>query len=110
MKNVAGVDEAGRRSSVGPVVAASVIAEVYRDSLLVDLHKDFPHYGWVENFGYLTKAHKKRFANLGFANITGRRRRPLKTNFVVYKKIIIYNFNIYNVTTRFIGDKKLNAR
>jgi len=36
---------------------ASIIAKVYRDRLMTDLHQDFPHYGWNTNAGYGTAQH-----------------------------------------------------
>lgn len=37
--------------------AASIIAKVYRDRLMVQYHKEYPHYAWDRNSGYGTKAH-----------------------------------------------------
>jgi ribonuclease HII len=39
------------------ISAASIIAKVIRDRMMVDLHKIFPIYGWDKNKGYLTKSH-----------------------------------------------------
>lgn len=39
------------------VAAASIVAKVYRDALLADLHNLFPQYGLAENKGYATPAH-----------------------------------------------------
>lgn len=39
------------------IAAASVIAKVTRDRIMLDLHKIFPVYGWDRNKGYLTKEH-----------------------------------------------------
>ena len=39
------------------IAAASVIAKVTRDQIMLDLHKIFPVYGWEKNKGYLTKEH-----------------------------------------------------
>lgn len=39
------------------VSAASVIAKVERDSLMTELHQQFPHYGWDGNKGYGAKVH-----------------------------------------------------
>ena len=37
--------------------AASIIAKVYRDHLMDDFAKDYPHYGFEKNKGYGTAAH-----------------------------------------------------
>jgi ribonuclease HII len=39
------------------VAAASVLAKVSRDRMMLDLHERFPHYGFAEHKGYITDAH-----------------------------------------------------
>ena len=39
------------------ISAASIIAKVYRDNLMIKLSKKFSNYAWDRNFGYGTKAH-----------------------------------------------------
>jgi ribonuclease HII len=41
------------------VAAASVLAKVARDRIMVDLHAEIPAYGWNENKGYATAAHRE---------------------------------------------------
>jgi ribonuclease HII len=43
------------RSAV--VAAASIVAKVYRDELLVELHKSDPRYGFADHKGYATPEH-----------------------------------------------------
>lgn len=43
-----------RSVSIG---AASILAKIYRDQWMRDLHKDYPHFGWNTNVGYPTKKH-----------------------------------------------------
>ncbi|MBT2586318.1 ribonuclease HII [Arthrobacter sp. ISL-95] len=40
------------------VAAASVLAKVARDRIMVDLHSEIPSYGWNVNKGYATSAHR----------------------------------------------------
>ena len=40
------------------IAAASVLAKTYRDTLMQQLAKTFPPYGWETNVGYPTKAHR----------------------------------------------------
>lgn len=40
------------------IAAASVLAKTYRDDLLLKLHEEFPKYGWKDNKGYGTVAHR----------------------------------------------------
>tara|TARA_B100000575_G_C23100460_1_gene634878 strand:+ start:53 stop:622 length:570 start_codon:yes stop_codon:yes gene_type:complete len=39
------------------ISAASIVAKVYRDSLMIKLSEKFSNYAWEKNFGYGTKAH-----------------------------------------------------
>jgi len=39
------------------IAAASIIAKVTRDRLMVALHEIHPEYGWAANKGYGTEAH-----------------------------------------------------
>jgi ribonuclease HII len=40
------------------VAAASIIAKVERDTMMCQLHTEYPSFGWDENKGYGTAAHK----------------------------------------------------
>ena len=39
------------------IAAASIIAKVYRDRLMLDLDRDFPDYGFAQHKGYGTEKH-----------------------------------------------------
>jgi ribonuclease HII len=41
------------------IAAASVLAKNYRDELMTNLSRQFPHYGWEQNVGYPTVHHRK---------------------------------------------------
>ncbi|EEW26807.1 ribonuclease HII [Rhodobacter ferrooxidans] len=47
------------------IAAASIIAKVTRDAIMVDLAQQHPGYGWEANAGYPTKAHLAALLNLG---------------------------------------------
>ena len=47
------------------IAAASIIAKVTRDRIMVDLAQQHPGYGWETNAGYPSKAHKEALRNLG---------------------------------------------
>ena len=47
------------------IAAASVLAKVTRDRLMVDLHADYPVYGWAGHKGYPTAAHYAALAEHG---------------------------------------------
>ncbi len=44
-------------SKSASIAAASILAKVSRDKFMKELAKEFPHYGWESNKGYLTKLH-----------------------------------------------------
>ncbi len=47
------------------VAAASVIAKVHRDRLMIEHDEQYPGYGWVSNKGYSTPEHFAAIASLG---------------------------------------------
>ncbi len=47
------------------IAAASIVAKVLRDRLMVDLAQQHPGYGWERNAGYPTKAHLQALLDLG---------------------------------------------
>jgi len=47
------------------IAAASIIAKTTRDAMMMDLHQQFPHYGWDTNVGYPTKKHYEALAQHG---------------------------------------------
>ena len=40
------------------IAAASILAKTYRDDYMMELHKQYPFYGWDHNAGYPTKEHR----------------------------------------------------
>ena len=57
------------------IAAASIVAKVCRDRLMVDLAQQHPGYGWEKNAGYPSPAHKEALQNLG---VTPHHRRSFK--------------------------------
>lgn len=47
------------------IAAASIIAKVFRDRIMVDLAQQHPGYGWDVNAGYPTPAHRQALLDLG---------------------------------------------
>lgn len=62
----------GRSSSIA---AASIVAKVARDLIMVDLAQQFPGYGWERNAGYGTQQHISAIIELG---VTPHHRRSFK--------------------------------
>lgn len=57
------------------IAAASIAAKTARDRIMVDLAQQFPGYGWENNAGYPTPAHKAALQDLG---VTPHHRRSFK--------------------------------
>ena len=47
------------------IAAASILAKTYRDDYMDRLAGEFPQYGWTENKGYPTRAHREAIAKYG---------------------------------------------
>lgn len=47
------------------IAAASIVAKVVRDQMMVELHDQFPNYDWVNNKGYGTKKHRQAILTHG---------------------------------------------
>jgi ribonuclease HII len=45
-------------SRFAAIAAASVLAKTYRDEVMCDLSRTYPHYDWQSNKGYPTAAHR----------------------------------------------------
>lgn len=48
------------------IAAASIIAKVYRDQYMKELHLQYPVYGWDKNVGYPTKKHFEGLYKYGY--------------------------------------------
>ncbi|MCK8463211.1 ribonuclease HII [Aliiroseovarius sp. S1339] len=57
------------------ISAASIVAKITRDRIMVDLAQQFPGYGWETNAGYPSKSHRLALQNLG---VTPHHRRSFK--------------------------------
>jgi len=47
------------------IAAASIVAKVLRDEFMINLHKEFPNYGWDSNVGYHSKVHMEGLRKFG---------------------------------------------
>lgn len=57
------------------ISAASIIAKIARDTLMAELAKEYPEYGWEHNAAYGTEDHKKAMREFG---LTPHHRRSLR--------------------------------
>lgn len=47
------------------IMAASVVAKVFRDRLMIDYDRQYPGYGFAAHKGYATSAHRRALRELG---------------------------------------------
>jgi len=47
------------------IAAASILAKVSRDEYMIELHNEFPEYGWDSNKGYGSVKHIEAIKNIG---------------------------------------------
>ncbi len=57
--------KSGDRLSIS-VAAASIIAKVHRDEMMISYHENYPQYNFAKNKGYGTKEHRAALARFGF--------------------------------------------
>jgi ribonuclease HII len=65
------------------IAAASIVAKVTRDRMMVGLAEDYPGYGWERNAGYGTKAHQQGLERLG---VTPHHRKSFKPIINILRK------------------------
>lgn len=51
------------------ISAASILAKVHRDRLMVNLDKDYPEYGFAEHKGYVTRSHTAALEKVGVSPV-----------------------------------------
>ena len=69
------------------IAAASIIAKVTRDRIMVDLAQQHPGYGWQANAGYPTKEHLTALLNLGVTPWHRRSFRPVHN--ILYQDVSV---------------------
>ena len=68
----------GADQNIFSVSAASIIAKVTRDRILIDLDKKYPGYGFARHKGYGTKLHMEMLAKMGPCEIHRKSFAPVK--------------------------------
>lgn len=58
------------------IAAAAILAKTHRDSLMEDLHRRHPHYGWDANVGYPTLHHRTAIQEHGITPASPKNFRP----------------------------------
>lgn len=78
-------------TKIWSIAAASIIAKVTRDRLMVEFAKEFPDYGFEVHKGYCTAKHIKAIADLGICEIHRRSFEPVKSIATLNKVEKIFN-------------------
>jgi ribonuclease HII len=60
------------------IAAASIMAKVYRDNLMINLSKKYPNYSFETNVGYGTKKHRDALLKYGVTDIHRRSYKPIR--------------------------------
>jgi ribonuclease HII len=68
----------GGDASVAAISAASIIAKVTRDRIMLALHLDFPEYGFAQHKGYPTAAHVAALERCGASSVHRRSFAPVR--------------------------------
>jgi ribonuclease HII len=50
------------------ISAASILAKTFRDEHMKNIHERYPQYGWIQNKGYPTLAHRRAVLRYGFTS------------------------------------------
>ena len=69
------------------IAAASIVAKVTRDRIMVDLAQQHPGYGWDRNAGYPTREHVAALKNLGVTPAHRRSFRPVHN--ILYQDVSV---------------------
>lgn len=67
------------------IAAASIVAKVARDAIMVDLAQQYPPYGWDANAGYPTRQHLQALLDFGVTPWHRRSFRPVHN--ILYQEI-----------------------
>ncbi len=65
-------------SSVAEISAASILAKTARDEIMLQLHEQYPHYGFAGHKGYPTAAHLAALREYGVSEVHRRSFRPVR--------------------------------
>ena len=67
------------------IAAASIIAKVYRDELMIQYSKTYAEFGFERNMGYGTKEHLEALDRVGYTPIHRRSFEPVKSMYKTYE-------------------------
>jgi ribonuclease HII len=73
------------------IAAASVIAKVTRDRIMVQLHEQYPAYGFAQHKGYGTEAHLVALRKHGAAPVHRRSFAPVRELFGLFNTVDVHS-------------------
>jgi ribonuclease HII len=65
-------------SKIAAISAASILAKTARDALMIELHGQYPHYGFANHKGYPTAAHLVALREYGVSLVHRKSFRPVR--------------------------------
>jgi ribonuclease HII len=65
-------------SKVAAISAASILAKTARDGLMLQLHEQYPHYGFADHKGYPTAAHLAALHEYGISPVHRKSFKPVR--------------------------------
>jgi ribonuclease HII len=65
-------------SKIAAISAASILAKTARDALMIELHGQYPHYGFADHKGYPTAAHLVALREHGVSVVHRKSFRPVR--------------------------------
>ena len=65
-------------SKVAAISAASILAKTARDALMLELHEQYPHYGFADHKGYPTAGHLAALREHGVSIVHRRSFKPVR--------------------------------
>lgn len=77
------------------IAAASIIAKVWRDQLIIRLAVQYPQYDLIKNKGYGTKRHKQALEIYGASPQHRRSFSPCQVNYLPHQQLLIFNLDNY---------------
>ena len=72
-------------SKVAAISAASILAKTARDALMLQLHEQYPRYGFAEHKGYPTAAHLAALREHGVSDVHRKSFRPVRELLLPYQ-------------------------
>ena len=63
---------------IASIAAASIIAKVTRDRIMIDLHKKYPEYNFAQHKGYPTKEHLEAIDKFGILDSHRKSYKPIR--------------------------------